>query len=171
MTANGLTSTLKASSTSNIDFCGQNCVLDEASSDSSKAVCTIPYLATSYSASNYEVVNEGILIEGTWTGTAPKIELDKLIDSDNMKDLKDTTSTNCYFQIKYKDSHVGVLNEVKFFITDLVNKTPYVGNLIFQGSDDGLAFTDLWTIDESVHEGWNTHDFVSDKPSFNIYRF
>ena len=59
---------------------------------------------------------------------------------------------------------MGVLNEVKCFITDLLDKTPFVGNLIFQGSDDGVAFTDLWNIDESVHEGWNNHDFVSDKP-------
>ena len=156
---------------SKIDFCGQDCVLDEASSDSSKAVCTLPYLATSYSASQYEVVNEGTLIEGTWSGTASKTELAKLIDSENMVDLKDTTTSNCYFQIKYKDSYVGVLNEVKFFITELIDKTPFVGGLKFQGSDDGITFTDLWTIDETVHEGWNNHDFVSDKPSFNIYRF
>jgi len=45
-----------------------------------------------------------------------------------------------YFQIKYKESHVGVLNEVKFFISRLINKTPFIGNLIFQGSDDGKIF-------------------------------
>ena len=66
---------------------------------------------------------------------------------------------------------MGVLNEVKFFITELIDKTPFVGGLKFQGSDDGITFTDLWTIDETVHEGWNSHDFASDKPSFNIYRF
>ena len=34
-----------------------------------------------------------------------------------------------------------------------------------------MNFTDLWTVDASVHEGWNVHDFETSKPSFNIYRF
>ena len=29
----------------------------------------------------------------------------------------------------------------------MIDKSPYVGSLVFQGSDDGVAFTDLWTID------------------------
>ena len=52
-----------------------------------------------------------------------------------------------------------MLDEVKFFINNLTDKTPFVGNLVFQGSDDGEAFTNLWTVDASVHEGWNAHDF------------
>jgi len=42
---------------------------------------------------------------------------------------------------------------------------------VFQGSDDGVTFTDLWAIDKSVHEGWNSHDFEEEQPSYNIYRF
>ena len=54
----------------------------------------------------------------------------------------------------------------------MIDKSPYVGSLIFQGSDDGVSFTDLWTIDQAVHEGWNYHDFdEGSEPSFNIYRF
>ena len=41
----------------------------------------------------------------------------------------------------------------------MVDKSPYVGSLVFQGSNDGSTFTDLWTIDAAVHEGWNSHDF------------
>ena len=53
----------------------------------------------------------------------------------------------------------------------MTDKTPYIGNLVFQGSDDGATFTDLWKLDASVHEGWNAHDFEEDNPSYNIYRF
>lgn len=60
---------------------------------------------------------------------------------------------------------------MKFFVNKLIDKTPFVGNLVFQGSDDGVTFTDLWNINQSVHEGWNTKDFEEDRPSFNIYRF
>ena len=65
-----------------------------------------------------------------------------------------------------------MLDEVKFFINEMVDKSPYVGSLVFQGSDDGATFTDLWPIDAGVHEGWNSHDFEEGSyPSFNIYRF
>ena len=53
----------------------------------------------------------------------------------------------------------------------MTDKTPFNGNLKFQGSDDGTTFTDLWTVDIGVHEGWNTYDFETNKPSYNIYRF
>lgn len=112
-----------------------------------------------------------MLHEGIWTGTASDTELAKLIDNKNMIDMQDSTSSNCYFQIQYKENHVGVLDEVKFFVNTLTDKTPFVGNLVFQGSDDGVTFTDLWTIDKSVHEGWNAHDFEDNQPSYNIYRF
>ena len=88
-----------------------------------------------------------------------------------MIDMNDSTATDCYFQIQYKENHVGVLDEVKFFVNKLIDKSPFVDNLVFQGSDDGQTFTDLWAIDKSVHEGWNSLDFEDSQPSYNIYRF
>lgn len=112
-----------------------------------------------------------MLHDGTWSGTASEAELAKLIDNKNMIDMVDSSSS-CHFQIQYKENHVGVLDEVKFFVNDLIDKTVFDGGLIFQGSDDGVNFTDLWTVDASVHEGWNSFDFEDgSKPSFNIYRF
>lgn len=64
-----------------------------------------------------------------------------------------------------------MLDEVKFFVNKLLDKTPFSENLVFQGSDDGVTFTDLWAINKSVHEGWNSHDFEEEQPSYNIYRF
>lgn len=34
-----------------------------------------------------------------------------------------------------------------------------------------MTFEDLWVMDESVHEGWNSKDFETNRPSYNIYRF
>lgn len=133
--------------------------------------CTLPHVATAYSAAQFEVVSAGLLHDGTWTGTASDTELAKLIDGKNMIDMQDS-NTECYFQVQYKENHVGVLDEVKFFINEMIDKSPYVGSLIFQGSDNGVDFTDLWTIDAGVHEGWNSHDFEDiGQPAFNIYRF
>ena len=170
ITAAGLTASLTSSEINSIDVCGNPCVIDTEASDASQTTCTLPYLATAYSTSTFEIVTEGMVHDGTWSGTATDAELAKLIDGRNMIDMEDS-SNGCYFQVQYKENYVAVLDEVKFFVNKLVNKTPFVGNLVFQGSDDGVNFTDLWTIDMSVHEGWNTKEFEEDRPSFNIYRF
>ena len=38
---------------------------------------------------------------------------------------------------------------------DITDKTLYVNKLKFQGSSDNSTWTDLWTADENIHEGWN----------------
>lgn len=140
VTANGLTSTLKATGTADkIDVCGETCVLDDTASNASKVVCKLPHIATTYSATNYKVVEPGTMHVGTWTGTASASELTKLTDGKNLIDLTDATSTDCHFQVAYKENYAGVLDEAKFFINNLRDKTPYIG-LKFQGSNDGTTF-------------------------------
>jgi len=92
----------------------------------------VPHVSTAYSSANFEVVTSGVISGlGTWTGTATDSELAKLTDNKNMVDMIDDTSADCYFQIQFKEAHVGVLEEVKFFINEMFDKTPYVGNLVF----------------------------------------
>ena len=81
MTASGLAATLSSSENSQIDVCGNPCVIDEDASDADQAVCTLPFLSTSYSATEFEIVKVGTLHDGTWTGTASDEELAKLIDN------------------------------------------------------------------------------------------
>ena len=172
VTAPGLTASLLDSPTNYIDVCGNRCEIDASSSNADTTTCKLPLVSTAYSASNFEIVTQGMIHDGTWTGTASDAELAKLTDGKNMVDMEDDTATDCYFQIQYKENHVGVLDEVKFFVNKLINKTPFVGNFKFQGSDDGVTFDDLWLVDKSVHEGWNSLDFEEDsRPSYNVYRF
>jgi hypothetical protein len=64
-----------------------------------------------------------------------------------------------------------VLDSIKFFINNLNDNTPFVNNLVLQGYD-GASYTDLWTIDANIHEGWNSYDWEEGfKPSYNSYRF
>ena len=111
-----MTATINGSSNSYVEVCGRECVLDTDASTPEAAVCTLPYVSTAFSASEYDIVQSGILHDGTWTGTATEEELAKLIDGVNMIDMSDSTNSNCYFQIQYKENHVGVLDEVKFFV-------------------------------------------------------
>jgi len=131
VTAAGLLTTLKDSPTDKIDVCGKPCVIDEANSSADAVQCTLPLVATAYSASTYDIVTEGTLHDGTWTGTAAAEEIAKVTDGKNMIDLVDSTATDCYFQVQYDENVVGVLDEAKFFISRLTDKDPFVGNLIF----------------------------------------
>jgi hypothetical protein len=35
----------------------------------------------------------------------------------------------------------------------------YIGALKFQGSNDGITFDDIFTVQTEVHEGWNYYPF------------
>ena len=83
---------------------------------------------------------------GTWTGTADAKQLPKLYDDKNLIDYTDATAEACSFQVQYKENHVGVLDEAKIFINNLLDKKPFIGSK-FQGSNDGKTWTDLWTLD------------------------
>lgn len=67
VTKNNLFATLKEAGNS-ITVCGNPCLLDDSKSDASKAVCTVPALATKYSAQAYKI-NSASLLSGTWTGS------------------------------------------------------------------------------------------------------
>ena len=87
----------------------------------------------------------------------------------------ETNDSECEFGMTFKEGHVAVLDEAKIFIGFLTDKTPYVNNLYFQGSNDNWAtFDDLHLFSDEIHEGWNYIDFREDgvnKPAYNSYRF
>ena len=97
ITAAGLTATFIGDETNSINVCGNPCTIDTDASDADQMTCNLPYVSTAYSADTFEIVTEGILHDGTWTGTASDEELAKLIDGKNMVDMNDSTSSDCYF--------------------------------------------------------------------------
>jgi hypothetical protein len=67
----------------------------------------------------------------------------------------DSGEAECYVGGSFKENHVGMLSQVKYFMGDIDDKTQYADLLKFQGSADNATWTDLFTVDENVHEGWN----------------
>ena len=55
------------------------------------------------------------------------------------------TAANCFFGISFKLGYIGVITEVKYFMTTFV-KTNFVGKLKFQGSNDGITYTDIFIV-------------------------
>jgi len=55
----------------------------------------------------------------------------KLTDGNLMIDHLDPSTTTCSFGMKFAENHRVVLDEQKVFINKLLDKEPYVNNLIF----------------------------------------
>ena len=81
--------------------------------------------------------------------------------------------TECFIGGSFKADHVGMLSQVKYFMGDIQDKTKYVSNLQFQGSNDNSTWTNLFAADENIHEGWNYHNWEDPaaQPKFRFYRF
>jgi hypothetical protein len=165
----GLYATLLDSANS-IKVCGSTCAIKTDLSDQTNAVCELDKLATTYSVDNYKI-NESVDLNETIFPTGSEILHDGLTVDSYETDI----SSNCEFGMTFKEGHVAVLDEAKVFIGFLTDKTPYVNNLEFHGSDDNWAtFTLLHTYSDEIHEGWNYIDYRDDgvsKPSYNSYRF
>jgi hypothetical protein len=56
---------------------------------------------------------------------------------------------------------------------DITSKDLFVNTTTFQGSADGTTYTDLFQMDENLHEGWNYFKWeeLADQPRFRFYRF
>lgn len=161
-----------ADAANQVTVCGNVCEISATASSDATTVCILPEFISTYSIEQYNIVEVEVLT-GTWVGTASDAELAKLTDKNNLNDLVDAT-VGCNFGIDFVDEQVGTVYEAKIFITDLNNSTPFVGNLVLQGSSDaGTTWDDLWTLDQDVHEGWNTKDFRDDAslPSYKQYRY
>lgn len=66
-----------------------------------------------------------------------------------------------------------MMRQVKWFLGDITDKTVYQDTTKFQGSNDNSTWTDIFTMGENVHEGWNYHtwDNPTQYPKYRHYRF
>ena len=152
-----------------ITVCGNKCELDLEQSFGSQATCTLPPLATSYSANEFDIALSKAL-EVTWSGTG--LDLSALNDGVNTRDSEDNSSSNCYAEVNAREGFTFAIDQVKVFLNNLLDKSPYAsGNLKIQGSNNGGAsFTDIYSYDELIHEGWNTFDSRASSQIFSKIR-
>lgn len=175
VTAAGLSSILAANSTANhIKVCDNVCAFSASDSSATVAKCKLPKLSTLYSDSNFNIstVSED-LRSGVPFGTLTNNSA--AFDNVLVVNVTEGAQVNgsCHIGMAYKAGHVGMLHQVKWFIGEIWDKTIYAGEVKFQGSSDGTTYTDLFTMDENVHEGWNYHNWESSAtyPKYRYYRF
>jgi hypothetical protein len=138
-----------------VSICDEKCLFDESTSSATVAKCKIPRLSTVYSNENFEISTPSEnLKSGNYFGTASNY----LVAFDNMVLVKPIdTSTTCNLGMKFKEGHVAVLSQVKYFMKDISSKSLFVNTTSFQGSNDGTTYTTLFQMDDNLHEGWNYH--------------
>ena len=63
--------------------------------------------------------------------------------------------------MQFKPGYVAILSQVKFFLTASDTSNFRNGNLVFEGSMDGITYTNIYTVDNNVHGGWNYYSLNS----------
>lgn len=135
--------------------------------------CRLPPMSTVYSNANYNIETESEDLK-------PRTFFGNVVDAkaafDGVLTVQTTNSAStCEIGAGFKADHVAMLSQVKFFMTDIDNLALYNGLLKFQGSNDNATsttWTDLYTADENIHEGWNYVDLneTGTMPKYRFYR-
>jgi hypothetical protein len=106
-------------------------------------VCRLPQLSTIYSNSNFNISTLNVLKSGKYFGSGSNPEL--AFDGSWINTYQDT-SANCYVGTEFKQGFVGILSRVKYFLP-AGPKINIPGNLVFQGSNDGITYNTIFTAD------------------------
>mmetsp|Transcript_41647 Transcript_41647/g.63631 ORF Transcript_41647/g.63631 Transcript_41647/m.63631 type:complete len:163 (-) Transcript_41647:5785-6273(-) len=145
--------------------------MDEDLSTADKLVCKVPPVATVYSNENFGIEKDSHdLDSGIYFGTGKNVST--MFDND-LTVANEDGSSECIIGMAFKEEHVGFLSQVKFFMGDIGSKDPYDGVLAFEGSDDDITYTNLFTVNVNIHEGWNYFywDDPVKAPKYRYYRF
>ena len=111
-----------------IQVCGETCSLVEADSSSSSVSCVLPGLSTVYSNENFGIATESEdLDSGFYFGTSD--DNSTAFDGDLLLPPEDDNSV-CYMGMGFKESHVGMISQVKYFMRDMTadEKALLIGN-------------------------------------------
>jgi hypothetical protein len=168
--APGLTQMIQSDPENNkIQVCGQVCELS-TSADSATAVCKLPKMSTLYSDSNFGIQIVSKLTSGTLSSSY--VTHDKMFDG-NMYNYNEDWNADCHVTIDYGTDRVAVLDKMKLSLPSSILKSTYIGLLVFQGSNDGVTWDDLYSIDDNARSGWNYMEWTdpATKPTYQSYRF
>ena len=156
-----------------IKVCEQKCEFIDDSSSAEDIKCRLPPIPTTYSNNNFEIGKvQQELNSGVYFGVD---DVSKAFDGSVFTRV-DNNDKTCVVGMEFKQGYVGSLQQVKYFINYITNRDQYEDNLVFEGYNEkdaeGEAVTELFKVDQKVHEGWNYVEFEEGSyPNFRYYRF
>lgn len=164
----GFFATLTQNQGSSLQVCSQPCTPLVDQSTVSTFKCTLPPLLSAKSLADFNITKETYLVGTPFSSKASLTSA--MFDGVNQVGWNDK-SAKCFFGIAFKPDYVGVLTEVKYFMNRFV-RAAIVNKLVFQGSQDGVTYDNIFTIGEEIHEGWNYYTFADGKElKYRYYRF
>ena len=118
ITAPGLSNVLKNSPKTNyISVCDEICEFNETASTAASAKCKLPPVSTIYSNENFFIATETEdLDSGVYFGTAT--DLATAFDG-VMTNTPTDSSSECSLGMQFKENHVGMISQVKYFMRDM----------------------------------------------------
>ena len=130
------------------------------------AFCRLPPLLTLFSVSQFKLAQfEELVVE--WRDSDDRV-MTAMTDGVLTIDLDAETGEDESIITAQAagDNYLYILSEFRFFVTEILGSTisPNLDGLIFQGLVDG-SWVDLWTVDSTVHTGWNSVDLDNVKVS------
>lgn len=156
-----------------IKVCEQKCIYNDEESTSGNIKCKLPSIPTTYSNQNFQIGRvEQELNSGVYFG----VEDAKSAFDGSVFTRVNSNENVCIVGMQFKAGYVGSLQQAKYFINYITDRRQYENNIVFEGYNDENAsdedITELFTVNESVHEGWNYFDFEEGSyPNFRFYRF
>lgn len=129
----------------------------------------LPALATTKSILDYSIVGESYLF-GTPFSSKAALTL-SVWDGSHQNGWSDT-ATNCFFGTAFKPGYIGVLNEVKYFMSRFV-RANFVNKLRFEAAlSSSGPWTTIFTVGHEIHEGWNYQNYAEGSElKYRFYRF
>ncbi|TNV88211.1 hypothetical protein FGO68_gene8985 [Halteria grandinella] len=160
---------LNDTSSNAIRICGQVCTPQPSLSDAASLSCALPPLATTKSVTDFTIIGESYLYGTPFSSLAAQTL--SVWDGSHQNGWTDTAK-NCYFGTAFKTGYIGVINEVKYFMSRFT-KVDFVGKLRFEGAQSSAGpWETIFTVGQEIHEGWNYHNYDSGKElKYRYYRF
>ena len=109
---------------SNINYitvCDEVCVFNETASSAESVTCNVPKVSTVYSNEQFSIATESEdLDSGVYFGTAQDVS--KAFDG-ILTEIPSDTSSECSIGMKFKENHVGMISQVKWFMKYMDSNT------------------------------------------------
>jgi len=145
-----------------IEVCGKKCMISETDSTSTNSKCILPPISTIYSDTQFKITPESNDLKSfSIFGTGADESENQIAFDDDLTVAFTSESADCNIGVEFNEGYVGLISEVKYLYPTIPDKSKVADKVIFQGSNSGLTWIDIFTVTETVREGWNYHTIES----------
>lgn len=149
-----------------ITVCGMTAKV--VSSTSSSLTFTVPPLVTANTQALYGL-GQPTTISGTPFGDSPAT-INLAVDSNTNTVYNSTSNGSCYIGVDFGLNTAANISSISYMGNPgWAITSSMIAGAVFEGSNDQNSWTNIFTVDSSVHMGWNF--WPNSNPNAVVYRF